>query len=352
MNERSLPHSKEDQNNGHHAIKQSTVELAHQSTGAVSASQAGTSHAVEDLHWQAAPSPFVVAIANLKGGVAKTTSAASLAGSLASLDQEVLAVDLDAQANLTLALGKNPLKIRNAISEVLFNSGSIVSISRETGIPGLDLAPSDSGMELAERFIPVRKNYETILRSAIQEISSFRPVSSQQSNSKDINLSSQLSNTRNQDNNLEPHRNMPRPVYDFIILDCPPSLGSVTLNALVAADLLIIPTQAEYFSAHALRSMMEHIQQIRNRYHANLVYRILITMYDQRNRIHREVEQQIRNTFKDGVFSTTIGIDTKLRESALAGLPISHFRNKSRSFMQYHDLAQELMDYVQSKSNQ
>jgi chromosome partitioning protein len=149
---------------------------------------------------------------------------------------------------------------------------------------------------------------------------------------------------------LSTHKYTPRPVYDFIILDCPPSVGAVTLNALNAADMLIIPTQPEYFSAHALRSMMGAIQQIRNRYNPNLVYRILITMFDKRNRIHREVEQQIRDTFKSGVFNTHIGVDTQLRESALQGLPITHFKTSSRSSQQYNALAQELIAYVQSKS--
>lgn len=268
----------------------------------------------QGLSWQAAPTPFVIALANQKGGVAKTTSVVSLAGALGQNEQDILAIDLDAQANLTLALGKDPSRVRRAISEVLFNSGSLISISQETPVPGLDLAPADASMELAERFLPVRKNYETILRSAIQEISTIHHV------------------------------------YDYIFLDCPPSIGAVTLNAMNAADLLIIPTQPEYFSAHALLSMMTTIQEIRKGDNPNLVYRILITMFDQRNRIHRDVEQQIRETFQGGVFTTTIGIDTKIKESALEGRPITHFKNNSRGSLQYQALAQELIAYVQSKS--
>jgi chromosome partitioning protein len=123
-------------------------------------------------------------------------------------------------------------------------------------------------------------------------------------------------------------------------------MGAVTLNALLASDMLIIPTQPEYFSAHALRAMMSSIRQVRSQYNSNLIYRILITMFDGRNRIHREVGDQIRNTFGEGVFATQIGIDTKLRESAIEGLPITHHRSQSRGALQYDDLAQEIMQYV------
>jgi chromosome partitioning protein len=189
---------------------------------------------------------------------------------------------------------------------VLFNSATLLSVSRETAIPGLDLVPSNSGMELAERFLPVRKDYETILHHS---------------------LNADLA-------------------YDFIILDCPPLIGAVTINALAAADLLIIPSQTEYFSAHALKTLMGTIRRVRDQYNPELIYRILITMFDRRNRIHREVGEQIRAAFSTGVFQTMIEIDTKLRESAVEGLPITYYRSRSRSAEQYDALAQEIIQYV------
>ena len=113
--------------------------------------------------------PLVIAIANQKGGVAKTTTVVSLGGALANHAKEVLLIDLDAQANLTLALGKDPSRLRGAITDVLFHSATLLSVSRETTIPGLDLVPSNSGMELAERFLPVRKDYETILSRTLND---------------------------------------------------------------------------------------------------------------------------------------------------------------------------------------
>lgn len=277
---------------------------------------------------------FVIAVANQKGGVAKTTTVVSLGGALVNHEQEVLLVDLDAQANLTLALGKDPTRVRGAITDVLFDSATLLSVSRETEIPGLDMVPSNNGMELAERFLPVRKNYETILERAIRGIVEPRAV--------------------NNPNDLTTEYSQPAPIrntafhtYDFVILDCPPFMGAVTLNALTAADMLVIPTQSEYFSAHALRTMMATIRQVRDQQNPNLVYRILITMYDRRNRIHRDVREQIQTTFSEGIFNTTISIDTKLRESAVEGLPITHFRKRSRSSHQYNALAQELIAYVQ-----
>ena len=301
---------------------------------------------------------YVIAIASQKGGVAKTTTVVSLGGALVQRDKEVLLVDLDSQSNLTLALGKDPGRVRGAITDVLFNSATMLSVSRETAIPGLDLIPSNSGMDLAERFLSVRKDYETILR---------RAISSEILSSKNLFTESRIRETRipkpfiEVEDDQYRRQTSPTPngkehlagkehlLYDFVILDCPPFIGAVTLNALVASTLLIIPTQPEFFSAYALRTMMGIIQQVRSQYNPDLIYRILITMFDRRNRIHREVGEQIRTTFGQGVFETIIEVDTKLRESAVEGLPITHHKSQSRSAVQYDALAQEIMQYVRSR---
>ena len=277
--------------------------------------------------------PLVIAIANQKGGVAKTTSVVSLGGALAIHGKEVLLIDLDAQANLTLALGKDPSRLRGSITDVLFHSATLLSVSRETSIPGLDLVPSNSGMALAERFLPVRKDYETILCRTLNE--ELRPQ-----------LKNPHQHANGNQTNPSFERNFPVIEYDYVILDCPPFMGAVTLNALVAANMLIIPTQPEYFSAHALRTMMTLIRQVRSQHNTMLVYRILITLFDKRNRIHRQIQEQINHAFGGGVFDTVIGIDTKLRESAIEGVPISHLKvhgGTSRSALQYDALAQEII---------
>ncbi len=278
-----------------------------------------------------------IAIANQKGGVAKTTTVASLGGALVRHGKEVLLVDLDAQANLTLSLGLEPAKLRAVVSEAFFNAASLFSLSRPTSVASLDLVPSNAEMEIAERFLPLRKNHETLLRRAI----SLRhpPEGGHESN-----------RPREQEGETvgaNPVVAYSGP-YDYIIFDCPPVMGAVTINAMAAANLLIIPTQPEYFSAHALRTMLTFVRQVRNQHNPQLAYRILITMHDQRNRIHRQINQQIRRAFGAGVLNTQISVDTRLRESALRGLPITHHKQTSRSAQQYDALAEELIEYVQS----
>lgn len=255
---------------------------------------------------------FFVAVANQKGGVAKTTTALSLAGALVQEGQDVLLLDLDAQADLTLALGLNPLKIRHSIAEVLFNWATIVSVSRETRIPGLDIVPANQEMGLAERFLPIRKNFETILRNAVAT-------------------------------------SLP---YDFVIFDCPPSIGAVTVNALNAANLLIIPTMPEIFSIHALKNILALARRIHRQSNPGLVYRILITMKDRRNRIHRDLSARLSENLGERLFRSVIEVDTKLRESAVAGLPITDFFPKSRSAHQYRALTQEILQHAQEKLEQ
>jgi chromosome partitioning protein len=255
---------------------------------------------------------YIIAVANQKGGVAKTTTTVSLGGAYAQAGRDVLLVDLDPQADLTLALGVDPGTVRRSIADVLFSSASLLSVSRETSISGLDLVPSNSQMELAERFLPIRQNYESLLRNALE---------------------------------------MPMP-YDYVLLDCPPSVGAVTINALNAANLLVVPTQPEYFSVHALRNMLTAVRRIRSSTNPNLSYRILITMQDRRNRIHRTLNEQLRATFGAGILQTVLEVDTKLRESAVAGLPITHHTPTSRGALQYQALAQELTQHVQEAAAQ
>lgn len=248
---------------------------------------------------------YFIAVANQKGGVAKTTTVFSLGGALVQMNKEVLVVDLDAQADLTLALGVNPAKVRHSIADVFFNWATVVSVSRETSIPGLDLVPSNQEMELAERFLPIRKNFETILRNGFRN---------------------------------------PLP-YDYVLLDCPPSLGAVTLNALNLASLLLIPTLPEYFSVHSLRNMMIKTRRVRGQTNHNLSYLILITMQDLRNRIHKNMSEQLSKNLGDRVVKNVINIDTKLRESSVAGIPITHYAPRSRGAAQYRALSEEIVQY-------
>jgi chromosome partitioning protein len=254
-----------------------------------------------------------IAISNEKGGVAKTTTTISLGAALVDMGYHVLLVDLDAQANLTLALGFEPGEAEYTSSDIMLDNVPLLSARRKTDVERLDLIPANSRIETSEQFLPVRTNYTTILQRAI---------------ANETNLS-----------------------YDYILFDCPPALGAITQNALAAADLLLIPTQAEYFSAYALRNMMALIRRIREEENPNLAYRVLVTMLDRRNRTHRNIHDQLRSTFGDGVFNTVIEIDTKLRESPIAGMPISRYKPGARGSTQYRVLAQELIEYVKETEN-
>lgn len=255
---------------------------------------------------------FIIAMSNEKGGVAKTTSTLSLGAALAELNHRVLLIDLDPQANLSLALGLETGEVEVTSANVLVENASLRTAIRKTDVPNLDLVPSNARIETAEQFLPMRSNYLATLRNAFETAS------------------------------------LP---YDYVLLDCPPALGSITLNALSAADLLIIPTQAEYFSAYALRNMMGSIRRVRQESNPNLAYRILVTLLDRRNRTHRNIFEQLQTTFGQGVFTTVIEIDTKLRESPIAGVPITHYKPSSRGSQQYRVLAQELMEYAKEEAN-
>ena len=256
---------------------------------------------------------YIISVANEKGGVAKTTTAISLAASLVETGLEVLVIDLDGQSNLSLALGTENHKTQTSIVNVLLESVPAHTAVRETGIPRLDLIPSTSEMSLTERFLPIRQGYETTLSRALRE-----------ENWK----------------------------YDYILLDCPPFLGAVTYNALIASDLLLMPTQAEFFSINALRNMMGQVRKVRSQANPRLTYRLVLTMFDRRNRIHRTLSEQLRSTFGNGVLDTVIETDTKLRESPIAGLPIIYHAPKSRAALQYRALAQEVLTYVKETTSQ
>lgn len=255
---------------------------------------------------------FVIAMSNEKGGVAKTTSTLSLGASLAELNHKVLLIDLDPQSNLSLALGLESGEAEITSANVLIENAALRTAIRRTEVQNLELVPSHARIETAEQFLPMRSHYLSTLHNALA--------------AADVK-------------------------YDYILLDCPPALGAITLNALSAADLLIIPTQAEYFSAYALRNMMGSIRRVRQESNPKLAYRILVTLLDRRNRTHRNIFEQLQTTFGQGVFTTVIEVDTKLRESPIAGIPITQYRPTSRGSQQYRVLAQELIEYAKEEAN-
>ncbi len=249
----------------------------------------------------------IISIANEKGGVAKTTTALSLGGALVELGYQILLIDLDPQANLSLALELEPNPLAKSFINLIMEDMPLETTIKPTSIEKLDLLPANKELGLSERVLPSRSGYETLLSNIIQKT----------------------------------HKS-----YDFVLIDCGPFLGALTMNALMASNLLILPTQAEYFSVFALRNMMGLIRQVRAKGNPKLRYRLLITLFDKRNGIHRMLSEHLHNTFTGGVLDSIIEVDTKLRESPIAGLPINYHSEKSRAATQYRSLAQEILQYV------
>lgn len=254
----------------------------------------------------------VIAVGNQKGGVGKTSTVVTLGAAFVERGQEVLTIDLDPQANLSLALGVRAATLRRGVADVLLGNAGVVSVSRETAIAGMDLLPANPEMHLVEKFLTVRQNYEVTLRQALSAADR----------------------------------------YNVVLIDCPPSVGAVPYMALTAADMLIIPTQCEYFSTHGLAEVLDLVSRVRNKTNPTLSYRLLVTMYDQRNRVHRGILDQLRAAFGSAVLETVIDMDSKLRESQVFGQPVTGYAPDSRSAQQYRALAEELSVYVQREQAQ
>ena len=247
----------------------------------------------------------VVAVANTKGGVAKTTTCLSLAGSLAEQGNLVLLMDLDPQAHLTSSLGVRPGDLRRTVSDVLLNQDSLASISLETQVFGLDLAPANDELVIIDKMLYRHPGYEYRLKTDIE--------------------------------------NARRWLYDVLIIDCPPTFGTVTINALTAADLLIIPLQCEHYAVQSLIRMLEMVRLTRRKTNPSLRYRLLVTMFDMRNKVHPMILQYLRDHFPEAIFQTIIQVDTKLRESPAHAKPITAYAPKTRAAQQYRALAEELV---------
>lgn len=248
----------------------------------------------------------VVAISNQKGGVAKTTTCLSLGACLAEMGKTILLIDLDPQANLTLSVGLKPKELRRTVGDALLGNASLVSVSRESAVPGMDIAPANQGLTMLDKVLYGRPGFQFRLKNELDSLASG--------------------------------------LYDYVLLDCPPSLGTLTLNALTAADLLIIPIQCEYYAARALRHYVELVQQIREKTNPHLRYRVLVTMYDRRNKICRIILDQVQRSLSDTLFSTIIEVDTKLKESPVFGQAVTQYAPRTRATEQYRALAKELLN--------
>jgi chromosome partitioning protein len=247
-----------------------------------------------------------IVISNQKGGVAKTTTCLSLGACLAELGQSVLLIDLDPQANLTLSLGLEPGVLRRTVCDALLGNTSLVSVSRESAAFGLDIVPANQLLMVLDKILYERRGYEFCLKQRLDA--------------------------------------MGNDGYDVVLIDCPPSLGTLTVNALTVADLLLIPVQPEYYAAHSLRQIVELAKLTRERTNPRLTFRVLATMVDRRNRISGVIFDQMERELRQVLLKTVIEVDTRLRESPAFGQPITLYAPKTRGAQQYRALAEELMN--------
>jgi len=257
---------------------------------------------------------WTIAISNQKGGVGKTTTCISLGACLAELGNSTLIVDLDSQSNLSLAAGINPDELELAVSDILDEESDasptdIAKIIKPTVIDNLDILPSDLRLAMTEQMLYNLPQYETRLKKALD------PAQSK---------------------------------YAFILLDCPPALGTLTLSALTASNYVLVPVQCEYYSARGLMRLQDVVKAVQQHTNPDLDYLLAVTMYDKRNRISRQVLSQLQENLGDKFLSTIIGIDTKLRESAVVGEPIITYAPQSRASQFYRQLAVELITQINS----
>ncbi|MGN1295829.1 MAG: ParA family protein [Bacilli bacterium] len=247
----------------------------------------------------------IIAVANQKGGVGKTTTAISLAGAFVHFGKTCLLIDMDPQGNCGRGVGVDSTSLQKTITDVLVGSSDINKIIRKTQTPNIDLLPANLKLAMIESHIQGASQPFYLLKSAL----------------KNLNKN-----------------------YDYIIIDCPPSLGLLCLNALCAANSVLIPVQCEYFALEAVAQILSTISKVQNKYNKNLeILGFLMTMYDARVRLATEVTSEIRGLFQEKTFNTEIPRNVSIAEAAARGKPIIFFRPTATGSQAYISLAKEIL---------
>ena len=252
-----------------------------------------------------APMSRIIAIANQKGGVGKTTTTVNLSAALASMQKRVLLIDLDPQGNATMGCGIDKYEVEAGIFEVLVDGMSVSNAVQQSPENGCDVLPANSDLTAAEIELMSMEQREQRLHQALQVV---------------------------------------RDDYDFILIDCPPSLNILTLNAFVASDSVLVPVQCEYYALEGLSALLETIEGVRESVNPDLAIEgLLRTMYDGRNRLGVEVSAQLIQHFGDQVFRTVVPRNVRLAEAPSHGISIMQYDRTSRGALAYLALAGEIL---------
>jgi chromosome partitioning protein len=248
----------------------------------------------------------ILTLVNQKGGVGKTTTAINLSASLALAEKDILVIDTDPQGNLTSGLGINKLDLRGSLYDVYMGRLSLRDIITSTQINHLFIAPSTVDLLGVEVELVGKENREFILLKALSDIKDH---------------------------------------YQYIFIDCPPSLGLLTLNALVAAHGVIIPVQCEYYALEGLSLLMQTLSMVRSSFNPGLeIEGIVLTMFDPRNALSHQVEAEVRKHFQDLVYDSVIPRNVALAEAPSYGKPVLLYDIKSKGAQSYIELAKEILN--------
>lgn len=254
----------------------------------------------------------IIAVANQKGGVGKTTTAVNLSACLADAGRRVLLVDVDPQGNATSGLGFNRKTLTSSVYELLLDDIAAREAMIRTGISGLELIPATIDLAGAEIELVPRISRENRLKRALHPI---------------------------------------RGEFDFIVIDCPPSLGLLTINALTAADSILIPIQCEYYALEGLAQLMDTFRLVREALNPTLeVEGVLLTMFDGRTNLSIQVADEVKKYFKGKVYRTIVTRNVRLSEAPSHGVPITVYDPRSKGAEAYVELAREVIEHVQERA--